>query len=330
MTDGYLQAPLTLRRRIYQILDQRVDTLLSRLVNGFLIATILVNTAAVALETEWTLFLHYRIWFERLEHFSVAVFTVEYLLRLWSCVEHPGLRHPLFGRLRYALTPLALIDLVAILPFYLALFWSLADPVDLRLLRIFRLFRMFKLIRYSAALDLLFAVLREEASIMLSVTVLLLFLVLFAATGIYLIEHDVQPEAFGSIPRAVWWAVVTLTTVGYGDVVPITPLGKLFGLVVTLAGVGMAAMPAGILASGFIEELRRRRQRYRTELRRALADRTISLAEREHLEKRRHELGLTAEEARALLEEEKQRLEGVEVVCPHCKERFEVVVEHEE
>lgn len=329
MTDGDLQAPLTLRRRIYQILDHRTSTLTSRLVDGFLITIILLNVTAVVLETEAVLYETYRFWFDRFELVSVAVFTIEYLLRLWSCVENPRFRHPLIGRLRYTITPLALIDFCAILPFFVSSLLVPDDPLDLRLLRIFRLLRVLKLTRYSAALDLLLTVLREEASTLLSVAFLMLLVVLFAATGIYLIEHDEQPEAFGSILRAIWWAVVTLTTVGYGDVVPVTPWGKFFGLIITLAGIGMAAMPAGILASGFIEEMRRRREQFRSELRKALADGVISLAERENLEKMRHQLGLSLEEAQELLTKEKRRLGRHEVTCPHCHKRFEFTVEED-
>jgi voltage-gated potassium channel len=177
------------------------------------------------------------------------VFSIEYLLRLWSAVEIPMLnRLPRWkARVRYALRPIMLIDLFAVLPFY----FQWVYPVDLRALRVLRLFRLLKLVRYSPALQTLGRVLADEWRALVGA---LLVLLLFASTAMYSLEHDVQPDKFGSVPAAAWWALATLTTVGYGDAVPVTVWGKLLGGVVMLLGVGMIALPVAIIATGFNQE----------------------------------------------------------------------------
>ena len=190
------------------------------------------------------------------EIFSVAVFTVEYGLRLWTCTENPRWRGagPLVARLRYAATPMAICDLLAVLPFYLAMLVA----IDLRFLRVFRLLRILKLTRFSPAAETLAAVVNNERRALFSALVLMLTLLTIASSLMYLVEKDIQPEAFGSIPAAMWWGMATLTTVGYGDVTPMTPLGKLLGAGIAILGVGMFALPAGILASGYAQEIKKR------------------------------------------------------------------------
>ncbi len=214
---------------------------------------ILLNVAAVVLETLPGWSDRYGNWFLGIELVSVFIFSIEYLLRLWSCVEdrQHDYRHPVFGRLRYAVTPLAIIDLLAVLPFYL----YFIIPVDLRILRMARLIRLLKITRYSPALRSLFAVIKGESRSMLGAVMLMSIAVLLASTFMYGLEREAQPEVFGSIPQAMWWGIVTLTTVGYGDVTPITPLGKVFGALVTLFGIGIFALPTAILAAGFAREL---------------------------------------------------------------------------
>ena len=250
-----------------------------------------------------------------LEIVSTLIFTVEYIARLWSCVEAEDgrFRAPFAGRVRFALTPMMLIDLLAILPVYLMLWTSL----DLLFLRVFRLFRIFKLTRYSPAMGMLITVLRKEARSFGAAMFILFVIMVFAASGIYLVEHESQPEAFGSIPAAMWWAVATLTTVGYGDVTPITPLGKLFGASITIVGVGMVALPAGILASAFSEELRKRRQEFMTHVDKVLEDGRLSVQEQLSIESQRRSLGIEKDEALQILETAR---EGADIpqVCPHC------------
>jgi voltage-gated potassium channel len=182
----------------------------------------------------------------------VIVFSIEYVLRVWSAVDIPMLSRlpPWRARLRFALRPIMLIDLFAVLPFYLQ--WFI--PIDLRLLRVLRLFRLLMLVRYSPALQTLGRVLADEYRALLGALLVMLVLLLFTSTAIYFLESEAQPDKFGSIPAAAWWALATLTTVGYGDVVPVTPWGKVLGGVTMLLGVCMFAMPIAIIATGFSQE----------------------------------------------------------------------------
>jgi voltage-gated potassium channel len=233
--------------------------------------------------------------------------------------EEARFRHPVFGRLRYVFSLIALVDLLAVLPYYLAAI----VPIDLRFLRVLRILRILKLSHYFAALDVLLEVARKERNAFGAAFFLLALGTLFASSGIYLCEHEIQPVAFGSIPAAMWWAVATLTTVGYGDVTPVTVAGKVFGASITVMGIGMVALPTGILASGFSEELRRRQQRYGAEMRSALADGVLDGFEREHLERLRRELGLSEEEVAGLGEERRDFSSQPPRKCPHCGEAVE-------
>ena len=188
----------------------------------------------------------------------MAVFSLEYVLRLWSCTDHPEFQQRIRDRVRYAVTPMALIDLLAILPAFVA-----GDQLDLRFMRSVRLLRLarsLKFARYSTALQTLGAVVMAKRAELAITLLLAMVLLVCSAGGIYFAEHEAQPDAFSSIPAAMWWAVTTLTTVGYGDVYPITILGRVFGGLVALAGIGLFALPTGILAGGFAEEMQRRRR----------------------------------------------------------------------
>ena len=251
----------SLRRRVYELVevppsgagerrrlrwfDRAIETL------------IVLNVAAVMLETVEPVAARYARAFWAFEVFSVAVFTAEYVLRLWSCTADPRYAHPVFGRLRYTVRPMSLIDLLAILPAYVPRGW--VDLRFLRVLRLMRILRVLKLGRYSDALGVLGRVVasrRGELGVMLMVLAVLLVL---SAGLMYHAEHDAQPDRFGSMPAALWWAVITLTTIGYGDVYPVTPLGRLIGGVIAVAGVGIVALPTAVIAAGFAEELKRQR-----------------------------------------------------------------------
>jgi voltage-gated potassium channel len=241
------------RREVHDILEVAGDAHpAGRVVNAFIILLIFLNAIAFAAETVEELDTRYAVAFEVFNLFSVAVFTIEYVLRVWSAVDIPMLSRlrPWRARLRFALRPIMLIDLLAFLPWYL----HFLLPLDLRILRVFRLFRLLKLVRYSPALQTLGRVLADEYRALLGALLVILVLLLFASTAMYLLERGAQPDKFGSIPAAAWWALATLTTVGYGDVVPITPFGKLLGGVVMLLGVGMIALPVAIIATGFSQE----------------------------------------------------------------------------
>jgi voltage-gated potassium channel len=191
------------------------------------------------------------------EYIAVGVFSIEYLARLWSCVESPTYRRPVLGRLRFAFTPMALIDLAAIAPFFLP--WVTVDLMGLRTFRLLRLARLLKLGRYSESLRLMGRVFSNKRMELLSTALAALFLLVASATLLHAAESEAQPDKFGSIPQSMWWAVVTMTTVGYGDVFPVTTIGKVFGSLVAFLGIGFFALPAGILGSGFLEESARKK-----------------------------------------------------------------------
>ena len=241
------------RRKVHDILEVGGDAHpAARAVTAFIVALIVLNAVAFAAETVESVAAGYGAWFDALNLFTVAVFTVEYLLRLWSCVEIPMLSRmpPWRARLRFATRPMMIIDLLAFAPWYLQ--WIF--PIDLRILRVLRLFRLLRLVRYSPALQTMGRVIADEYRALLGALLIMLVLLLFASTGVYFLEREAQPDAFGSIPAAAWWALATLTTVGYGDVVPVTPWGKVLGGVVMLLGVGMFALPIAIIATGFSQE----------------------------------------------------------------------------
>ena len=305
-----------MRKRIFDVLDvSAAGGLTGRLVSIILISLIVTSAVTSILASIQDLYTEYRVWFGGLEIFMVSVFTVEYVLRIWSCVESPDPRfhHQGFrGRVRYALTPLLVIDLLAILPFYLGL-WIGAD---LMYLRVFRLFRLFKLTRYSPAMGLMLTVLRKEARAFGAAMFIMLVVLVITSSGIYLVENEAQPDKFSSIPAAMWWAVATLTTVGYGDVTPITNWGKVFGACITIVGVGMVALPAGILASAFSNELRLRREEYADMVEAALRDGKINRDEQQKLEEKRLDLGIDSADAATI----EDSVEKSTAVCPHCGE----------
>jgi voltage-gated potassium channel len=215
-----------------------------------ILVLIVLNVLAVMLETVDPLYEAYGREFYGFELLSVVVFSTEYLGRLWAATEHPEYDHWLWGRLRFAATPYMIVDLLAIVPFFLG---AIVDLRFLRAIRLLRFLRLFKLARYDDSMALFTDVIRRKKSdlvVTFSATGLLLLL---ASSVMYFIENEAQPEAFPSIPETLWWGVITLTTVGYGDVHPVTPLGQLFGAVVAVLGIGLFALPASILASGFIE-----------------------------------------------------------------------------
>jgi voltage-gated potassium channel len=224
---------------------------------AFLIVLIVANAAAVTIESVPKYGIPYRADFDWFEAFSVAVFTVEYALRLWTAPDDPRFTAsgPVNSRLRSMLQPFMLIDFVAIAPAYLALFMPVAD---LRILRLFRLLRLLKIARYSPAVSTLVHVLSVERRALFGTLLLTLCVMALSGECMYIIEGQVQPNVFGSLPDCLYWAIITLTTVGYGDKFPVTMLGKLLAGVTGILGLGLFALPVGIIASGFMGELHRR------------------------------------------------------------------------
>ena len=255
-----MTAARAIRHELFQLLESRTaGGALRHAVDSALIVLIVGNAAAVLFDealarspagAAWG------AWLRGFEYGSVALFTLEYLCRVWVSVEAEdvGLASPLKARLHYVLSAPGLVDLIAILPFYLGILIAF----DLRYLRLFRLFRLLKLTRYSPALQSLFAALYEERRSFVGAFLVLVIALMTSASVMHVVEGDAQPDAYGTLLDSMWWAIITLTTVGYGDVVPHTPLGKLFGGISALLGLCLFALPAGIIASSFVEQLKRR------------------------------------------------------------------------
>ena len=242
------------RRKLYHILeDADYGHWIGKLDRVLLSVLIVLDISAFILETSPPLDRDYHWLFRSIGIFSTLVFTVEYGLRIWLCTVEHRFRHSLWGRLRYALTPMAIVDFISTFPFYLLLvFHNLAF---LKTLRLLRLARILKIGRHSKSVRSLAKVIiskQEELFVTLSI---ISFLLIIASSLMFFAEHDAQPEAFSSIPAAMWWGVVTLTTVGYGDIYPITVTGKLLGASLACFGIGVFVLPAGIVASSFAAEV---------------------------------------------------------------------------
>lgn len=309
---------VSMRQRVFETLEAgRTETRLGKFADYGLMALITLNVIAVMLETIPEVHQAHGRSFVIFEIFSVAIFTIEYGLRVWSAPEHPGERYksPIRGRIRYMLTPMALIDLAVILPAYLVVFFG----VDLRILRIVRLLRIARLTRYSSAMTLLFQVLRDESRNIGAALFVLIVMMVLAASAVFVAENRVQPDVFGTIPQALWWAVITMTTIGYGDVIPVTTMGRLFGGIIGIFSVGMVALPAGILASGFNEALHRRRRRFESLIDDLLDAGPLDDDGRQRLRDLQYQLGLNDNEAASFLSQ-RYRTRPSESArhCPHC------------
>ncbi|MBN8530803.1 MAG: ion transporter [Alphaproteobacteria bacterium] len=254
---------MTIRRKLYLALEPtaRQDGHLS-ILNRILCALILLSVGLCVLETENSLTMGREALFLAVEYTFSIVFAVEYLARLWICVEKPEYAGP-WGRLKYALSFFTLIDFIALLAVVIMTMDS--TPLLLRFIRLVRILRVARLGRFSKAVQRMrFALSSRLPDLMLSLSVAGVVLIIFS-TLLYLAEGDVQPEHFGSIPRAMWWGVATLTTVGYGDVYPVTALGRILGACTAVMGIGLIAMPAGILASAFSDAMEEERKSARAE-----------------------------------------------------------------
>lgn len=241
--------PQPIRRQLSKILHRPAPGTRFAAPLGFLLtALILVNCVSVSLETVAAVYTPYQQLFRAVELVSTCIFLVEYLCRLWVSVEQPGLSHPVLGRLRYMLQPLALLDLIVLLTFF--------APVDLRFLRIFRVSRLLRVLhleKFNRSLNAITHAVARRAHLLGVAAAFMLTAVYLTAALIYWVEHPVQPEKFSSIPETLWWAVVTLTTIGYGDVVPVTALGKALTSVITLFGIGVFALPGAIITAAVLE-----------------------------------------------------------------------------
>ena len=287
----------SLRKRIWEILEKgNSNDKVSFYTDIFLITLIIFNIVAVLLETVESIYSRYALEFLIFERFSTVIFLVEYILRIWVCVEEKVKNNKLITRLKYASTWPAIIDLLAVLSGLLPMIFE----VDLRILRALRMLRLLKFSRYFKVMNLLLGVLKEEKQSFLAAMFLLTIAMLIASTGIYLFEKDAQPDKFSSIPEAMWWAIATLTTIGYGDVTPVTGMGKFFGAIIAIIGIGVVALPSGILASGFTDQLKRRQAQYENELSKALQDGVISSSERNKLTKIAKDMNLSEEQIKTM------------------------------
>jgi voltage-gated potassium channel len=247
---------LSRRQFVYQLLHTpEVETNLERKVRMGLGVIIMLSMLSVVLETEDSLAFRYHAIFFGFEILTVAVFSLEYVLRLWSCVEMERYDHPILGRIKYAASPMALIDLAAIMPVFVAGFSSI-DLRFLRALRLIALTRTSQLGEYSRSIGSITRAFQKRKHEMIMSLYIIVVLLVFSATIMYYIEYAAQPEVFRSIPAALWWGVSTLTTVGYGDMYPITVLGKVCSAVISILGISTFAIPSGILASAFMEEMK--------------------------------------------------------------------------
>lgn len=248
-----------LQKLAYHLLEEPANRSIGRkIVVAFLFTLISLNVLVVLIETLPGFYSEYEFILYPFTVFSIGIFTVEYLLRVWVCTLNPAYGTPVAGRIRYMLSPLALFDLMAILPFFLPIF----IPFDLRVLRLFRLTRVFtvlKMGRFSQAWKSFSYVLRTKKEELIISGIIIFMILIISSTVMYYFENPVQPDKFRSIFDAIWWGVVTLSTVGYGDVYPISPGGRLVGAIVALSGISLFALPAGIIASGLIEYIRSRK-----------------------------------------------------------------------
>lgn len=246
----------SLKQRVFDIVNERneggkPDTFF----DFFIIILIILNTVLIFVETYPEIYGQYKGYLDLIEQITIIVFTVEYLLRIWTCTCYPEYHRPVLGRLRYAYSITMLIDFFAVFPFYLTFIMPLSIEI-VHFLRLFRLFRVMKLLRYYGSIDVIYRVIKRDSQYLFSIVVILFVFLLFSSYLIFIFESEAQPDKIEDFDDAFWWAIETTSTVGYGDVVPVTEMGKFFSFLIILIGIGLIALPTGIIASGFLEEMR--------------------------------------------------------------------------
>ena len=291
----------TFRQKIHALVyDSAYGGRLKDFFNVFINVWVLISVLAVVMESVASVSYLISIEFVILDTIAVAIFSVEYMMRIYSAVEEPGHRNPLTGRIKQFTNPSTLIDFLAILPFFLEVL--LHHVLDLRFLRIFRLARLLKLTRGSDATGTLFKVIKREWPVMSAAAFVMILLIVLTASLGYLVEHAAQPEKFENIPTAIYWAVITLASVGYGDISPITPIGRAITVVMSLVGIGIFAIPAGLLASAFSDQLHKEREALKANILRMLGDGVLDPEEMALLRSEAKRLHLTVEEMNSILE----------------------------
>lgn len=273
----------------------------------FIVVWVLISVLAVILESVDSIYYNLSVEFIILDAVAVLVFSFEYLMRIYSCVEEPRFQRTIAGRLSYATKPVAIIDFLAIIPFFLEVF--LHHLIDLRFLRSFRLMRLFKLARYTGSTNILFSIIRREAPILATSAFTLMLLVVLVASLGYLFEHEAQPEKFENIPTSIYWAVITLASVGYGDISPITPMGRMMTTLMALIGLGLFAIPASILSSAFTQELQSQRQAIENQLFEMLKDGVLSDKEFDEVQALAGKMNMSEEQLKILIEKAQRESE---------------------
>lgn len=297
----------TFRQKLYALVNPtETSGRLHEIFDFFIIVWVIISVTAVILESVASVIYYVGVEFVIIDTIAVAIFSTEYLIRIYTCVENPKYQHWLNGRIASAKEPSNLIDLLAILPFFLE---SLLNHLfDLRFLRVFRLMRLLKLMRYSDATKSLFIVCKREWPVMKASAFIMLLLVMLAACLGYVFEHEAQPDKFENIPQSIYWAVITLASVGYGDISPVTPMGRIMTIVLALLGIGIFAIPAAILSSGLNDQLHIEREAMKDELYKMLEDGVISPEEREIIDAEAKRLHLSEGEVARLLEKAKVQM----------------------
>ena len=294
---GYAQ----FQNRALEILEPgRGGDWASKFCDYFIAALVILNILAVTLESVSDFSVGYAQQFYIVESFSVAIFSIEYLMRVWASAAKQETNGRVFGsaRLGYIFSFSGLIDLVSILPFYLQ---ALFPGLDLRVLRTLRLLRIFKLSNYNTAIEDLFSAIYEERKSFIAAFYLLIIAFVLTSSLIYFAEHQAQPDKFSSIPDAKYWSLITLTTVGYGDVSPVTWIGKVISVITALMGVSVVALLTGIIANAFSNQIARRKLIFEDQIREAMEDGVVDAIETRSLEELRKEFGLSKQQADALM-----------------------------
>ncbi len=246
----------SLRNRVYEVIERGHHDIQSQIFDFTIIALILINVAASVIGTVPQIHAQWSTELMILDRICVAVFILEYAARIWVAPEHPLMKgkSPLQSRIRVAAMPMMIVDAIALLPFFLEVFLG----VDLAVVRVLRFLRFYRLARYAPAISTIGRVIGAEWRSLIGTGVIFLGLLLLSSVAMYLVEGHVQPDKLGDVPSAMWWAVVTLSTVGYGDVIPTTVFGKIIAGFTMALGITFFALPVGIIANGFAEEIKRR------------------------------------------------------------------------
>jgi hypothetical protein len=298
----------TFRQRVHALVfPSAYGGNLHNLYDSFIVVWVVISVLAVILESVHGIHYLLNMEFLILDAIAVSIFTLEYCLRLYCCVEEPGYKKAVTGRLKLAKSTAAIIDLLAIAPFFLEVF--LHHLIDLRFMRVFRLLRLLKLTRYTGATQSLFKVIAREWPVMAASAFIMLLLVIMTASLGYLFEHEAQPDKFENIPQAIYWAVITLASVGYGDISPVTPAGRAMTIVLALIGIGIFAIPAALLSSAFSDQLKMDREALVNKLFEMLSDGHIDADEAEYIKTEAKRLHLSDEEIKLLIERAKRERE---------------------